>query len=286
MHITTYFVVLCKINLMSPERNIYNYLSEYLYKTRAKGRYAVTLQELKQSFDVSDKALSQGLFRLKNKKEIGQIRQGFYVIIPPEYSHKGMLPAYLFIDDLMQYLERDYYVGLFSAAALHGAGHQQPMEYQIINGYPTLRMVKNNKIVIHFYPRKKWDKTDIVEKKTDAGYIKVSSPELTMLDLISFHYKIGGFGRILPNLEELTDTIKQSKLLKAARNYDNMACVQRLGFLSENVLGQERLSNSLYGFLKNKKAYQVPLSVGNKGNKVFGLDKKWKLTINIDITAL
>jgi hypothetical protein len=39
-----------------------------------------------------------------------------------------MLPVYLFADDLMKSLKKNYYLGLYSAAAIHGAGHQQPME--------------------------------------------------------------------------------------------------------------------------------------------------------------
>ncbi|NBI56461.1 type IV toxin-antitoxin system AbiEi family antitoxin, partial [Photobacterium alginatilyticum] len=34
---------------------------------------------------------------------------------------------------------REYYLGLYSTAALHGAGHQQPMQSQIIIKKPALR---------------------------------------------------------------------------------------------------------------------------------------------------
>jgi hypothetical protein len=43
-----------------------------------------------------------------------------------------MLPINLFIDDMMKSLNKRYYVGLISAAALHGAAHQKPMEYYVI----------------------------------------------------------------------------------------------------------------------------------------------------------
>ncbi|MEI9912620.1 MAG: type IV toxin-antitoxin system AbiEi family antitoxin [Bacteroidota bacterium] len=110
----------------------YNYLEDYLNKIRSQGRYAFTWIELKDQFDISDKALNQTLYRLKIKKKIAQIRKGFYAIITPEYSRQGMLPVNLFIDDLMKSLNKRYYVGLISAAALHGAAHQQPMEFFVI----------------------------------------------------------------------------------------------------------------------------------------------------------
>ena len=40
----------------------------------------------------------------------------------------------LWIDDLMRFHHVPYYVGLLSAAALHGAAHQQPQEFQVVSG--------------------------------------------------------------------------------------------------------------------------------------------------------
>lgn len=57
------------------------------------------------------------------------------------------------------------------------------MGFQIITKIPALRDIRNDKLTINFYTRSKWNTEGIIEKKTDAGYIKVSSPELTALDL-------------------------------------------------------------------------------------------------------
>ena len=97
--------------------NQHNYLDKYLTQIRAKGRFAFTLNELKDEFGLPYLTIKQTLYRLKSKKEIAQVRQGFYVIIPPEYSKQGILPPYLYIDDLMKSLNKQYYVGLLSAAA-------------------------------------------------------------------------------------------------------------------------------------------------------------------------
>ena len=76
---------------------------------RSKGCFTVTQNELLEKFNISPKALNQSLFRLKSKNRIAQIRKEFYAIIPPEYAHQGMLPVYLFADDLMKSLKKDYY---------------------------------------------------------------------------------------------------------------------------------------------------------------------------------
>jgi hypothetical protein len=58
----------------------HNYLDKYLTEVRAEGRYTFTLEEVKNEFALSYPALKQNLYRMKLKKEVVQIRHGFYVI--------------------------------------------------------------------------------------------------------------------------------------------------------------------------------------------------------------
>jgi predicted transcriptional regulator of viral defense system len=267
---------------MPKSKITYNYIEGYLYNVRSKGGYTITQYELLKTFDITPKALNQTLFRLKSKNQIAQIRKGFYAIIPPEYSHQGMLPVYLFIDDLMKSLNKNYYLGLYSAAAIHGAGHQQPMESQIIIENPALRDIRNNKLAIRFFTRNKWNTDDLIDKKTDAGYMKVSSPELTAFDLVSYSSKIGGINRLLPILEELAEIIKPSKLYHTAMQYNQTTILQRLGFLLETVVGANELSASLKKLLNESDYRNVPLSIAHK-SKEGEINPDWKVIINIDM---
>lgn len=257
----------------------YNYVEEYLTKIQAKGRYLITLSELKEKFDVSEKAILQKIFRLKNKNKLAQVRKEFYVIIPPQYSHRGMVPPTLFINDMMDFLNREYYVGLFSAAALHGAGHQQPMEFQLIIKKPALRSIGNQKLAIRFFTKKEWKQNQIVEKKTEAGYLKVSSPELTAFDLVQYHQRIGGLNRILSILEDLTEAMKPSLLLRAAKT-QKKSNIQRLGFLLDK-LERDPLTNSLTELL-DKSLKEIPLSLAHKEKKG-RVNEKWKIIENTEL---
>lgn len=259
------------------ERNpYYNYLEEFIDSIRAKGRYAFTLSEAKEKFNISDKALNQNLFRLKTKKRIAQIRKGFYAIITPEYSSYGMLPPHLFIDDMMKSLNKKYYVGLLSAAALHGAAHQQPMEYFVITEKPALRNIQNDKLKINFYVKKEWLNEAIVQKKTDAGYINVSSPELTALDLLYFN-KIG-LNRAFTTIQELSQEMKVTNLIKVATYYAQTSAIQRLGYLLGINPDNQKLVLALAKVLKNKKHFPVPLfkSKDKKGE----INETWKVIVN------
>jgi predicted transcriptional regulator of viral defense system len=267
---------------MKESNSSYNYIEDYLMIVRSKGRFSVTQNELLQKFNISPKTLNQSLFRLKSKNQIAQVRKGFYAIIPPEYSHQGILPVYLFIDDLMKSLNKNYYLGLYSAAALHGAGHQQPMESQVIIENTILRDIKNDKLSIRFFTSSKWHLENIVQKKTDAGYINVSSPELTALDLVSYSPRMGGINRLLPILEELAEIIKPSKLYKTAKCCNQITIVQRLGFLFENVVGFPVLSSALEKILNENVFSTIPLSLAHK-SKEGEVNTKWKVIINTDL---
>jgi predicted transcriptional regulator of viral defense system len=261
-------------------RLTYHYLDKYLTEIRSQGRYAFTVEELKSQLNRSYPALRQNLFRLKAKKEIAIIRQGFYVIIPPEYSKQGIIPPYLYIDDLMQTLDKPYYVGLLSAAALHGAAHQQPTAYTVISQFPAPRSVEKLKIL--FFSKQEFLQDGIIQKKTPAGYINVSSPELTALDFFDYTHKFG-INCITTILQELSEEMKPSLLLKIARQFPNTAAIQRLGYILDTVVSAEKLSEALLKVLNKRNCFPVPLSPqkAKKGET----NGKWKVIKNMEIES-
>lgn len=283
MRNTTHCVVDSKQNiLVQTGSQTYNYLEEYIDSVRAKGRYAFTLEELKDKLDVTDKAILQNLYRLKLKNKIVQIRKGFYTILPAEYSRYGIIPSNMYLDDMMQSLNRKYYLGLISAAAIHGASHQQSMETFVITEKPALRDIKNKKLKINFLVKNEWNKEDIKQVKTEAGYINVSSPELTALDLLYYVDKLG-MNRVITILKELVEVIKPNILAKTAKNYSQTAAVQRLGYLLEYELDNEKLSQVIYSTIADKKGTNIPLMPGK--NKKGNTYTKWRIINNIKIES-
>jgi predicted transcriptional regulator of viral defense system len=262
------------------EHKKYNYIEEHLSKIRANGGFTFSYSGLSETFSVSEAALNLALQRLKRRKVIAQVKKGFYIILPPEYVQKGMIPANLFIDDLMKSLKKNYYVGLLSAAALHGAAHQQPMEYFVITNAPAVRKIKTLNITVNFFVKKEWPQESIVKKKTDAGYINVSSPELTALDLLFYSDKVS-LNRAFTVLQELYSVLKPSALFKAAKEYPQTAAIQRLGYMLEKIPGAGKLSESLFRALSDRKCYFIPLSPAKA--KKGSTDTHWKIIINTEI---
>lgn len=230
----------------------YGYLKDFINELRSNGRYAFSLPEVRNQFEQSDEAIKKALQRLKKKKEIALIRKEFYVIITPGYRSKGILPPSLFIAELMKFLGKDYYVGLLNAAAYYGAAHQQPQSFSVITMKSSLRNINNDNLKVNFYIKKEWDNEDTVQKKVDTGYINVSSPELTALDLVYYFDQAGGLNRVATVLEELSESIDANKMLDLAKRYSPVTTVQRLGFLLEEILNMRDLSDPIKDYLNSE----------------------------------
>lgn len=98
-------------------------MMHWVEQLQSRGRYTFTRAEAESDTGRTFIAAQTALRRLKQQGRVASPRRGFYVVVPPEYRVAGSLPASWFIDDLMRHLGQPYYVGLLSAAAIHGAGH-------------------------------------------------------------------------------------------------------------------------------------------------------------------
>jgi len=261
----------------------YRYLEDFINDLRSKGRYTFSLNQVHSTFNLSEEAIKKSVQRLKGKKAIALVRRGFYVIVPPEHRSRGILPPSLFVADLMKFLERDYYVSLLNAAAFYGAAHQQPQDYSIITTKPSLRGIHTDKIKINFYTKKDWAAEDVDQKKVETGFLKVASPELTALDLVFYFDQAGGFNRIATVLEELSENLNAFKLAETAKRFSQVATVQRLGYLLDEVLQKKTLVEPLSQYLKTVKHFPVLLRPKKEkpGNMITG--NNWKVVSNIEV---
>lgn len=263
--------------------NSIKHTSDFIRTVRGNGRYAFTVDELTQAVPKSIKNIRKDLDRLKEKGEIINIRRGFYTILPPEYQNMGVIPVDFYINELMKYISKIYYVGLYSAAMYHGAAHQQPQEFYVIAQSPKPRKIKSDDFLINFSEKKNFPQYGIEEKKTETGYFKISNKELTFLDLIYFEKSIGGYSRIITILDELTESVNLIKMRDVVKNDYPISTFQRAGFIAENILN----NNKLAAIFETKLAKLKPKTVllKSSGEQIGDRDDKWKVLINIQIDS-
>lgn len=255
---------------------------EYLEK---KGRNSFSLLQLEEELpSYSEIAIKSALKRLSKKGKIISIHKGFYLIISAPYANRGILPAALFMDSFMNYLQRPYYVGLLSAASLYGAAHQQPQEYFVVTDFPVLRPSNKKGLKVNFISKKTIEKRLLNERKTESGYLKVSSPVLTASDLVQFEKRSGGITRVATVLNELVEEIDPKEFNSVFFETTPTTAIQKLGFLIEKVIKNANLANELFKASKENKLdfFRIPLkpSAPIKG---FSSENRWRVIANIEI---
>jgi predicted transcriptional regulator of viral defense system len=258
----------------------YNALSNWVDKRQSLGLYYFINKDAVKSLGISEMAFLQSAKRLALKNRIVRIFSGFYIIVPLEYSITELIPPEWFIKDLMDYMEKSFYVGLLSAARLHGASHQQPQIFQVLTS-TKLRKIKVKSTAIQFYYKKNFKSTSLELVKTQTGFIPVSTPEATAYDLIRYSRRIGGLDRAQTVLIELTEKMDSKKLVENAAKEQNMANIQRLGWLLEES-GFKDLAKDLRKWVSQKNPVPARLvpSLPIKGAK---REKKWNLLINASV---
>jgi hypothetical protein len=215
-------------------------LSSYLTRLLSQGQVVFSGHEAQKALGVARGAFLDAAEKLQRRKHLINPRQNFYIIVPPQYLAWGAPPPTWYIDSLMQHEKRPYYVGLLKAAELHGATHQAVMEFQVITD-KRLPEIRVGRTVIAFYHRKDINAvaSALEQRKTDTGSMKVSSPELTALDLLRYPHASGGLDHIVTVLAELGGRIEPRKLAALSATFER-SVVQRLGHLLGRVGRQER----------------------------------------------
>ena len=200
-------------------------LSRYVSSLLSSGRTVFTAEEAEQTLGVGHGAFLDAAERLQRRKALVNPRQGFYVVVPPQYASWGAPPPAWYIDALMRHESQAYYVGLLKAAELHGATHQAVMEFQVISAkrFPKIRVGRN---LIVFYFRKELEAvTEGIEgRKTDTGTMKVSSAALTALDLLRYPQASGGIDNVATVLSDLGQRIDPSNSPPFRRRWSGRSC--------------------------------------------------------------
>ena len=206
--------------------------------------------------------------------------QGFYIIVPTEYRLKGVVPPVFFIDQLMRFLGRQYYIGLLNAGAFYGAAHQRPQTFTcIVDGLP-IRSINRKGITILFHRKANIPMAFTRQFKTQMGYVNVSSPCLTALDLILFEQHNGGLSRAATVLAELVPELNFSEQPVELLQCFSTPIIQRLGYILECVLEEQATADELFALAKqaNISFRKVVLKVAKP--ETDNLNKRWKIIDN------
>jgi predicted transcriptional regulator of viral defense system len=252
----------------------------YVERLLGRGRHTFTRQEAEAALRSSGVATYHSLRRLQKRGWLAMPRRGFYLIVDPEFRELGALPATAWIDDLMKFHGVPYYVGLLSAASLHGAAHQQPMEFQVVTG-AVLRTLTVGRVRIRFFFRRRMDAAFTERLKTSSGYIPVSTPEMTAYDLVRYREGAGSIDHAATVLSELAERMDAKRLVAVAKKGEEMPVVQRLGYLLD-LTEHGGLTEPLHQMVERAKPKFVRLEPHSDEN-VSERNARWRILVNTTI---
>lgn len=259
-------------------------LAQHLLNLQSEGRITFTRNEAIAALGITEAAFLKAAARLQKRHMLLNPRQGFYVAVPPQFLSWKAPPPTWYIDALMQYQGQPYYVGLLKAAELHGASHQAVMEFQVVTDrqLPKIRAGRSW-ITFHFRKNMKLIREGINDRQTDTGTMKISSPELTALDLLQYVHAAGGIDAVATVLADLGRKIDGEKLAALAKHFDR-ARAQRLGYLLDR-LGYAERAQALHSHLSAAKPLAwVALEPPKRGAKTaksapVERNERWRVSV-------
>lgn len=251
-------------------------IAAYIDELQQDGIYTVTRRDLEERTGATRAAVTAAVGRLKRRGRLAEPRQGFLVIVPLEYRSLGTLPAPWFIDDLMRFLGQPYYVGLLTAAAIHGAAHHRPQEFQVVTDRPT-RPITVGRVRIRFVQKGAIHEASVQEVKTETGTMRVSTPEETAFDLVRYAPVAGHLDNVATVLAELAPRLDPARLVEVAPHFEE-SVAQKLGYLLDLVGATDR-TTELHAWLTERNPSRAPLVYGARpfAGRV---DPRWNIVVN------
>lgn len=246
-----------------------------------RGLHFITTTDAAKVLDVPAETVPASLKHSRRAGKLVAVTKGAWVPVPPEYRSAGAPPASHFIDQLMSHLGHPYYVGLLSAAAMHGASHQSPMVFQVVTPARLRdRVIGRNRL--QFVQRAATSERPRHQRNVPTGRIWVSTPEVTLLDLAESPGDGGGLSNVATVVGELLQDslIDTGELAKLVPLYP-AAVIQRAGFLIDlmaSVVSAEADTEALQRAVEDCR-FRDLLPGGGTGEH----DERWHVIINTEI---
>jgi predicted transcriptional regulator of viral defense system len=253
--------------------------ASYIDDLASRGRYHFTTDEARAALGASLPAVRATLRRLKRRRAIADPYRSFHVIVPPEYRRLGCVPAEQFVPQLMEHLGEYSYVALLSAAESLGAAHHAPQVFQVMVA-KNRRPIVCGEVRVQFVARQDLARTPTFKINTPRGYLRLSSPEATALELVGYADQCAGLDNVATVLADLVERIESSKLVEASRLCP-IAWTQRLGYLLE-LLEHQPLASALVDEVQKRARVIAPL---RRRKSITGAPRaeRWKLAINAHV---
>jgi predicted transcriptional regulator of viral defense system len=251
----------------------------------SRGRHWITTAEAAALLGIPAGHVAPSLAAYRRRGHLFSPTKGLYVAIPPEFRSWGAVPASHFIDALMGHLGHDYYVCLLSAAEVHGFAHQRPQVFQVMTP-ARLRDRSFGRVHLEFVASVHTADRSVQEVNTPTGTMRVSTPEVTVLDLVTFPNLSGSLFNVATVLGDMLidAAIDTGRLADAAGGYP-AATVQRTGWLIDHMSRDLEIEVDTDPLVPLASARATPTLLDSGGDRWGEHDERWNVIANEDLEA-
>ena len=249
------------------------------------GSAFTTTAEVARLLDISPREVAAIAARWRANGQAFSPSPGTYVPIPSQFRSWGAVPASHFVDPLMKHLGHPYYVGFLSAAEIHDAAHQRPQVFQIVT---TGRLSGRTfgRVRLAFITSASTSKRPVITPNTPTGTMRVSTPEVTVLDLVGDPIHGGGLSNVATVIADLLedDKLDIDQLVQVADRYP-VAVVQRTGWMIEHAASELGANIDLEPLvdIANRRTERTLLSPS--GPRRGNTDPRWRVVVNAEVES-
>jgi predicted transcriptional regulator of viral defense system len=261
-------------------------LSAVIDAAERTGKLNLRTEEIRAALpDISTEALRQALHRQQQRGRLIRLSRGsgHWLIVPLQYAAAGAPPLETWLNRYLgKTLGIPYYVSLLSAAETYGASPYAVMVTQVM--VPERRLpitVGRHEVVFHTHSHIEHMPTRWHE--TPEGRFKVSTPELTALDLVQREALMGGIARVQEVLHALWDACTADGFSTALQAIQEVSTAQRLGALL-TLDGRDALAAQVEVWLRDKRLRIISLE-GKHASKTSGMDTTFKVRLPAELRS-
>lgn len=245
----------------------------------ASGLHGFSLAEVVRATGLTERNAKDQLRRLKRKiTRVARWQPFFLIKASAADAVAGAPPFDRWLDDYFVWLGHPYYVGLQSAAAIHGSQPQALQTIQILTDAPR-REARVGRQRLRFFVKSDCAASTVQQAPRAFAPLKVSTPETTVFDLARYAPRIGGISRVAETIAPLLQLLRPSSLERVLEAENEVSSTQRLGFLFDK-LGAVKLASVAEQCLPSRCAW-VPLSAGARCEAGAVRDRRWRVVVNV-----
>lgn len=269
---------------MASKRKKRYFLLDYIESKQKERIFYITREETIKDINTSHVSFNGAARLLCEKNKLYKLHPDFYIIVPFEFQDEKCPPPDMFFDSFMRFLDVNYYISLFSAAAFYQNYTLAVPEFQAM--IPKLRHpIRTPSYTIRYFTKKHWPSVGINRVRTSYGFLNISSPELTAFDLLKYCYTTEETEILKKTLQCFSKKLDANQLVKLAETMDSPRAEiihwQRLGYILDEI-GQTELTDPLAQWIRKINPRSGYLNPPKPDKYIHNEDKntKWKLLIN------